>query len=80
VDLSFMRRLDPALKRVVDPSDPAVLVVHFVRHRDPLFVEGPGGLPLADPIECLLDLQESGLEAQALSFVDWIARRAQGEA
>jgi hypothetical protein len=70
VEIGFVARLDPALKQVKDPAEPAQLVLHFVRHEDPLFTTNPGGLPWADPVECLLDLNEAGLEAQALEFLD----------
>lgn len=69
-DIGFVGRLDPALKPVTDPGDPAQLVLHFVRHEDPLFTPNPGGLPWADPVECLLDLHEARLEGQALEFLD----------
>lgn len=69
VDLAFVERLDPALKLAADAHEPAQLVLHFVRHGDPLFVTGPDGLTIADPVECLLDLLESRLEPQALDFL-----------
>lgn len=69
VDLAFVGRLDPALKPAVDAHEPAQLVLHFVRHQDPLFVSSPDGLTIADPVECLLDLLESRLEPQALDFL-----------
>jgi hypothetical protein len=69
VDISFVERLDPALKLAADAHEPAQLVVHFVRHGDPLFVARPDGLLIADPVECLLDLLESRLEPQALDFL-----------
>lgn len=77
-DLSFVRRLDPALRPVTDRSDPAVLALHFVRHHDPLFVKRPGDLPLADPVESLLDLHEAGLETQAVQFLDALQAEASG--
>jgi hypothetical protein len=69
-DIGFLSRLDPALKRVGDAAEPARVVLHFVRHADPLFTPNPGGLPWADPVECLLDLDEGGLQAQALELMD----------
>jgi hypothetical protein len=69
-DVGFLSRLDPALKPVRDPAEPARVVLHFVRHAEPLFTPNPGGLPWADPVECLLDLDEAGLHAQALEFRD----------
>jgi hypothetical protein len=69
-DITFVRRLDPALKQVEDPAEPAQLVLHFVRHADSLFAPRPGGLAWADCVECLLDLNEAGLQAQAFEFLD----------
>jgi hypothetical protein len=75
VEIGFVARLDPALEQVEDPAQPAQLVLHFVRHEDPLFTVKPGGLPWADPVECLLDLHEAGLQAQALEFLDAVTPR-----
>lgn len=69
-DLAFVARLDPALQRVEDPSEPAQLALHFVRHADPLFEPSERRLPWADAVECLLDLSEAGLPAQALELLD----------
>lgn len=74
-DIGFVRRLDPALKQTTDPGDPAQLVLHFVRHEDPLFTPNPAGLPWADPVECILDLHEARLEAQALGLLDRLASK-----
>jgi hypothetical protein len=68
-DLGFVEKLDPGLKRVLDPLEPATVVVHQVRHAKPLFEPRKGGLQWADPVECLLDLHEAGLRAQALQFL-----------
>ena len=78
--IGFVGRLDPALVRVKDPSAPAQLVLHFVRHAAPLFSPSSGGLPWADPVECLLDLHEAGLEAQALEFLDALTPRGDAAA
>ena len=75
VDIGFVTRLDPALKRVKDPAEPAQLVLHFVRHAESLFTPNIGGLPWADPVECLLDLNEAGLQPQALEFMDALTPR-----
>jgi len=74
-DIDFVRRLDPALKAVEDPAEPAVLALHFVRHRDTLFERRSRGLPWADPVECLLDLHEAGLQAQASEFLEAFLQR-----
>ena len=69
MDLEFMTKLDPALKRIDDPREPAAIAVHAVRHIDPFFTERSGGLFWADPVECLLDLHEAQLELQAAQFL-----------
>jgi hypothetical protein len=69
VDLGFIDKLDPALKRVHDPLQPATVAVHIVRHADPFFESRKGGLHWADPVECLLDLHEMRLESQAADFL-----------
>ena len=67
VHLDFIRRMDPALKRVSDPSAPRLVVLHFVRRQDSEF-DASSQPPWADPVECLWDLYELGLESQASSF------------
>lgn len=69
-DIGFVRRLDPALTQVTDPAAPAVVVLHFVRHQETLFMPNPAGLPWADRVECLLDLHEAGLQAQASELLE----------
>jgi hypothetical protein len=69
LDLRFVEQLDPALKRVLDPLAPANLVVHSVSQADPLFTPREGGLAWADPLECLFDLHEARLGAQASQFL-----------
>lgn len=74
LDLAFIEVLDPALKRVDDPFQPATVIVHAVRHADPLFTEREGGLRWADPVECMLDLFEARLERQASEFLESLKR------
>ncbi len=69
LNLDFIKRLDPALKQVDDPLAPANVVVHAVRHADPLFAPRDGGLAWADPLECLFDLHEARLDQQATQFL-----------
>ena len=76
-DLAFVRRLDPALEATSDPTEPARLTVHFVRHAKSLFLESPGGSAWADPVECLLDLHEARLEPQAAELVKALRERRQ---
>jgi hypothetical protein len=70
MDLSFVTQLDPALKQIEDPLEPAILIVHAVRHAESLFTPRDGGLAWADPVECLLDLHEAQLEMQATQFLE----------
>ena len=72
MNLDFMKALDPALKPVTDPLQPATLVIHAVRHADPLFAPREGGLAWSDPVECLLDLHEAKLDMQAGQFSDYL--------
>jgi hypothetical protein len=72
MNLDFLKALDPALKPVTDPLQPATIVVHAVRHADPLFAPREGGLAWADPVECLLDLHEAKLDMQAGQFRDYL--------
>lgn len=74
LDLGFVKKLDPALRIVEDPQEPADLVIHAVQHKDPLFEPRRGGLYWADPVECLLDMHEAGLEVQASQFLKELER------
>jgi hypothetical protein len=76
-DIDFIRRLDPALEPIEDPAEPAVLALHFVRHRETLFERSSHGLPWADPVECLLDLHEAGLQAQASELLEAFVQRVE---
>ena len=70
MNLDFIEKLDPALKRVEDPLAPSTVIVHAVRHADPLFVPRRAGLAWADPVECLFDLHEAHLDVQAAQFLE----------
>ena len=72
MNLNFVRQLDPGLRPVNDPLQPAVLAVHAVRHADPLFVSREAGLCWADPVECALDLATAKLVRQATQFLDYL--------
>ncbi len=69
MDLSFIERLDPALKEVEDPLQPVSVAVHAVRRQQSFFELVTGTLAWADPVECLLDLHEAHLESQAADFL-----------
>ena len=68
-DLSFVKKLDPALEKTGDAREPASLVLHFIRREATLFQKKFNGLHWADPVECALDLHEARLESQALEFL-----------
>ncbi len=69
-DARFINQLDPALEPEYDRRKPANVVVHFIRHADPLLAPREQGLLWVDPIECLFDLHEAHLEAQATEFMN----------
>ena len=71
----LVAKLDPALKRVDDPLEPASVVVHQVRHAETLFVSRQPVLYWADRVECLMDLHETHLEAQAIEFLQALESR-----
>jgi hypothetical protein len=60
----WVRKLDPALRVVVPTAPSPVLVVHPVK-AVPTNDPSKGTLPLADPVETLLDLYEMRLTEQA---------------
>lgn len=62
--LDFIRKLDAGLVETQDPQAKAVVVVHQSQGPSPWFVKGNAGV-WADPLECLVDLHELGLDAQA---------------
>jgi len=78
-DWDFIEKLDPALNRVDDPFKPANVVVHFVQHKESFFEAREEGLSWADPVECLLDLHELHLEAQATDFLNVLLSRRQSK-
>lgn len=75
----FVERLDPALAQT-DSTDPApLLVVHRQRLRRFLASGEEPGTRWADPVECLLDLHEAGLDGLAKQYLDTAVRqRGQG--
>lgn len=64
LDLSFLHKLDPALRVADDPQTQPILVVHPLQRAMSYFTEKPHDLPIADPVETALDLVEMGLTQQ----------------
>jgi len=76
LDLGFVERLDPGLQPADRPEARVALVVHPIRRPATMFATvREGELPIADPIETLLDLHELRLEAQAAEMIDRFKRR-----
>jgi len=75
LDLGFVSKLDPGLIRTEDPQEPALLAVHVVYRADPMFEKRQAHPPCADPVECLLDLHELHLEAQAKEFLEFFVMK-----
>lgn len=67
-DMGFIKHLDPAQRPWHRNDPPPSLVVHFLRRKPSFFRINKEGILWADPIECLLDLQEAKLYRQALQF------------
>jgi hypothetical protein len=71
--LDFVSRLDAALERSDDPQRKAALVVHTAMRVLPV-VRAPDSGPWADPVECLADLHELQLVAQADEMLSHLIR------
>ena len=69
----FIMKLDPGLKRVESGEIPQV-VVHSIYRTESLFTKG-NRLPIADEVECLLDLHEARLESQALELLEHLIEK-----
>lgn len=73
-DASFVGRIDAGLLETTNLMDKAVLVLHLTR--DPRRgARHPGELRPASEIDCLADLLEIGLQAEALDFWRALDRR-----
>jgi hypothetical protein len=70
-----IEQLDPGLVESVDPRAPARLAVHFLRRRTSFFRDAGNGARWADPVECLLDLQEARLDMQAEQLLEHVLNR-----
>jgi DNA-binding transcriptional ArsR family regulator len=65
LDLKFVRRLDAALKQCDGPDPSADLVIHLLPRKQGSFDRDSEGRVWADPVECMADLHEMRLDAQA---------------
>ena len=65
LDLKFVRRLDAALKQCDGPDPSAILVIHLLPRKQGCFERDDEGRVWADPVECMADLHEMRLDAQA---------------
>lgn len=74
LDLDFLRRLDPGLGLLEGEGTP-VLVVHPLQRPATLFTPGDR-LPVADPVETLLDLGELRLVDQSSALIERLEQRA----
>ena len=67
-DTSFVRQLDAGLLETSDPDDKAVLVLHMTKNPN----RGPNKshemVEVASPVDCLADLLEIGLQAEAKDY------------
>lgn len=72
---AFVERLDPALARTESRGETPLVVVHRQRMQRFLATDEGAGAPWADPVECLLDLHEAGLEGLAEQFRSALIRR-----
>ena len=75
LDTSFVQQADPALVLTHSQNEPAALVVHVIRRKESFFRPGLDGVSRADPIECLLDLHEMYLEAQAQELFSYFVKQ-----
>lgn len=67
-DLSFIRKLDPALKETDVHDEKPSLAIHFLRRKESYFRIDTNQHLWADPIECLIDLLTMHMDQQALQF------------
>lgn len=74
LDLGFLRHLDPGLGPLESDGTP-VLVVHPLQRPATLFAPGDR-LPIADPVETLLDLSELRLVDQSNALIERLEQRA----
>lgn len=75
-NIEFVKMLDPALEPTNDQLEPAQVVLHFVRSDHSYFEQGLPGIQRASWVECMLDLHEMRLGAQADEWLyQWIREK-----
>jgi hypothetical protein len=72
----MVRRLDPSQDPVTEPAIPGDIAVHYVGRRTKRLGMRKDGVNYADPIQCLADLHELGLDAQGDEMLTHIVDRA----
>jgi hypothetical protein len=78
-DIEFVKKLDPALEPTKDQMEPAQVVLHFVRSEYSCFEQHLRGIKRASWVECMLDLHEMRLGAQADEWLhQWIREKESG--
>lgn len=75
IELDFIRRLDAGLVASDDPMEKPSVVVHFAGGRAQSSFERDGDMVWADPLECLADLYDLRLDAQADEMLRALIRR-----
>ena len=76
-DIEFVKKLDPALEPTDNQMEPAQVVLHFVRSDYSYFEQHLPGINRASWVECMLDLHEMRLSAQADEWLNqWIREKA----
>lgn len=75
---AVVKELDPALELTDKTNVKAALVVHFPEPRRDDYFERDGKTNWADPIDCLSDLYELRLDAQAEEMIHELIHRRKG--
>lgn len=80
LDIDVIRELDAALELADSKKkDKAAVVVHFPEHRRDDLFQVDGDKQWADPLDCLADLYEMGLVAQADEMVRFLIYKRASE-
>ena len=75
-NIEFVKYLDPALEPTSDQSEPAQVVLHFVRSSYSYFEQYLPGTKRASWVECMMDLHEMRLNKQADEWLyQWIKEK-----